>query len=147
MDTAQILSTLRAERDRLDQAIAALEALGGSTPSSTKPGRKPTTANVPSVKKRTMSAAGRKRIAEAQKARWAAKKAAEKKPAAKAPAVKTAAKKTAGKTSKKRVVSAESRKKMAAALQKGWAAKRRAVKAAAKKAAPVAATAKETAKG
>ena len=30
MDTAQILADLRAQRDRIDQAIAALEALDGS---------------------------------------------------------------------------------------------------------------------
>ena len=40
MDTAQILAALRAQRDQIDQAIAALEALDGSTPTSAKPGRK-----------------------------------------------------------------------------------------------------------
>lgn len=128
MDTKSILTDLRSERDRLDQAIAALEALGATAPA--KRGRKPaTTPTMP--KKRTMSATGRKRIAAAQRARWAAKRAAEKKAAAKTPVAKKAA-------PKKRVVSAESRKKMAEAQRKRWAKKKRAAKSGVKKtAAPV----------
>jgi hypothetical protein len=73
MDTAQIIAELRSERDRLDQAIAALEGLAGA------PGR--AVATMPSVAKpaagrRRISAAGRKRIAEAAKRRWAKVKAA-----------------------------------------------------------------------
>jgi hypothetical protein len=84
MDTKAIIANLRSERSRLDTAIAALEALEGTTAPS-KRGRKPASiAGTTIPKKRTMSAAGRKRIAAAQRARWAAKRAAEKKPVAKA---------------------------------------------------------------
>jgi hypothetical protein len=142
MDTAPILTELRAQRDRINQAIEALESLGGTSSAPTKPGRKPATATVPTVKKRVVSAAARKKMAEAAKKRWAVKKAAEKKPAAKAPAAKkVASKKTVTKTAKKRFVSPESRQKMAEAQQKRWAKKKRAVKTAAKKAAPPVATA------
>ncbi len=57
MDTQTILVALKSERDRIDQAIAALEALASV-------GRR--------VKARHMNAAARKRISEAAKARWAA---------------------------------------------------------------------------
>ena len=144
MDTAQILADLRAQRNRIDDAITALEALNG-----TKPLGKPATAldiklASPTVR-RTMSPAARKKIAAALKARWAAKKTSAK-PVA--DARQAATKKAVAKTAK-RVISPESRKKMAEAQQKRWAKKKRATKAAAKKAAvaPVAtAAAKETQK-
>jgi hypothetical protein len=65
MDTNLILAELRAERQRLDQAITALESLnhaGASTPRTASP------------KRRHMSAAGRKAISDAAKAMWAEKK-------------------------------------------------------------------------
>ncbi len=65
MDTNRILAELRAERQRIDQAIAALESLnhaGASTRRVTPP------------KRRHMSAAGRKAISDAAKAMWAARK-------------------------------------------------------------------------
>jgi hypothetical protein len=67
MDTAAIIAELEAERDRLDQAIAALRGKGDITRTVTgKPdGRK---------RKRTLSAAARKRIGEAMKKRWAERK-------------------------------------------------------------------------
>ena len=57
MKIPEILGQLRLERDRLDGAITALESLTGSK-------RKRSV-------KRLMSAAGRARIAAAQRARWA----------------------------------------------------------------------------
>lgn len=63
MDTASIVAALEAERDRLDQAIAALQG----RPGATVPGK----AN---RRKRPMSAAARKRISEAQKKRWTTRK-------------------------------------------------------------------------
>jgi hypothetical protein len=71
MDTTALLSQLKTERDRIDKAIAALESLDGSRPTAapTKGGRRG---------RRPMSAAARKRIAAAQKKRWAAVKAAKK---------------------------------------------------------------------
>jgi hypothetical protein len=72
MDRAQILEELEAERDRLDGAIAALQgnrrnigmARGTATPINGRKG------------KRRMSAAARKKISDAQKARWAKQKKA-----------------------------------------------------------------------
>lgn len=88
MDTARILTELRAERDRIDQAIAALEALSRATsqPGSQprRRGRKPsaakqertsaTPAKQPKAGRRKLSAAARKRISDAAKRRWAAQK-------------------------------------------------------------------------
>jgi hypothetical protein len=153
MDTAQILADLRAQRNRIDNAITALEALNGTKPLGNghdlpTPLGKPAATVVrlkqagPTVR-RTMSPAARKKIAAAQKARWAAKK----KPGKPVTEAKQAAPKKAVTKTAKRVVSPESRKKMAEAQQKRWAKRKRAVKAAAKKAAvaPVAtAAAKET---
>ena len=64
MDTQAILANLRIERDRLSQAIAALEALSGSKPGKPR-GRKP---------RRHMSAEARAKIAAGMRRRWAAKK-------------------------------------------------------------------------
>jgi hypothetical protein len=67
LDKASIIAELTAERDRLDNAIAALQSRGSHTsrPSSGT-GRK----------KRTMSAKNKRKLSLAAKARWAkAKKA------------------------------------------------------------------------
>jgi hypothetical protein len=56
MDTQSILNELRAERDRLDTAIAALESSSNSFPTR---------------RRRRMSAAGRKRLSMLLKRRWA----------------------------------------------------------------------------
>ncbi|HXY10058.1 MAG TPA: hypothetical protein VEI52_19610 [Terriglobales bacterium] len=57
-----IVNQLEAERDRIDAALKALRELGNT------PGRR--------HKRRTMSAAARRRIAAAQRARWAKVKGA-----------------------------------------------------------------------
>ena len=105
MDIKPILTGLKAELNRLNQAIAALESLDGTA-----------TATTPAAKaapkrggRRRISAAGRKRISEAAKARWAARRKQVAKPASK-------------KTTGRRTVSAASRKKMAEAQRKRWAA-------------------------
>ena len=66
MNLQEIVAQLRAERNRFDQAIAALE---GSAPRRGGP-RKASG----ETKRRFMSAAARKRISAAMKARWAARK-------------------------------------------------------------------------
>ena len=153
MDTAQILADLRAQRGRIDNAIAALEALNGTKPLGNRhdlptPLGKPATAldvkQATQTARRTMSPAARKKIAAAQKARWAAKK----KPAKPAADAKQDAPKKAATKTAKRVISAESRKKMAEAQKKRWAKKKKAAKGVAKKAvaAPVATTSAETPK-
>jgi hypothetical protein len=58
-DLGAVLAQLKRERDKLNRAIAALSGVGGG-------GR---------AGKRRMSAAARKRIADAQRARWAKVKA------------------------------------------------------------------------
>ena len=82
MDTAQIIGLLTAERDRLAQAIEALQGGGkrrgrpprsGANAVSSVPAA--ATAKIP-ARKRKLSAAGRKAIADAAKRRWAAIKAA-----------------------------------------------------------------------
>lgn len=80
MNTKEILAALRADRSKLDKAIAAIEALAGVPMVSTTPVGRTTKDAVSKPKKRVMSAAGRRRIAEAQSARWAAKKDTAKSP-------------------------------------------------------------------
>jgi hypothetical protein len=68
MDTEQILSDLRSQRDRIDAAIRVLEGgvvgRGPGRPAGYRGGRK----------RRTMSPAARKRISEMMKLRWAERK-------------------------------------------------------------------------
>ena len=94
------------QKRRIDEQIAELRALGnGHTPSAETP------------KKRGMSAAGRKAIAEAQRKRWAETES-------KSPKVKRA--------QKKRILSAAGKAAIVAALRKRWAAKKAEAKKAAK---------------
>jgi len=122
MDTRTILADLRSELNRLNQAIAALESLDGTVTAAT-----PVAKAAPKRGgRRHMSAAGRKRISEAAKARWAAKRMAVAKPAAAKPATKA--------TTGRRTMSAAARKKIAEAQRKRWAAvKKAAVRKPAKK--------------
>ncbi len=96
------------QRRKLDAQIAELRGMlsensNGATPSARK-----------ARKRRRMSGAGRKAIAEAQRKRWAASKE------------KTAAPKAAKKP--KRKLSAAGRAAIVAALKKRWAAKNAAAK-------------------
>lgn len=114
MDTAQFLADLRAERDRIDNAIAALEALvttdvypaivAAKSESEPKP-----------AKTRVLSAAGKKHIVEANRKRWAAVNA-QKSPAksAKAPAAKKSGK----------PMSEATKKRLSELAKKRWAAKK-----------------------
>jgi hypothetical protein len=63
MDTASIIAALEAERDRLNQAIAALQR----SPARTVTGK-------PDRRRRRLSAAARRRIGLAMKKRWAERK-------------------------------------------------------------------------
>ena len=74
MDIKNVLTELEAERDRVNQAIAALENLQGvsSAPRRGRPPKNQQSGGVISMpKKRTMSPAARKRISEMMKKRWA----------------------------------------------------------------------------
>jgi len=72
MNVTQIIAQLRVERAALDQAIAVLEKIARSGPRGR--GRPPAwlAAATGAGPKRTFSAATRKRMAEAQRKRWAA---------------------------------------------------------------------------
>jgi len=76
MPTDHIVALLIAERDKLSRAT---EALQGPTKHRGRPPKSADAASTPvteAPKKRHVSAAARKRMAEGQKKRWAALKAA-----------------------------------------------------------------------
>jgi hypothetical protein len=77
MNTQDILSAIDAEIARLQSARSLLSG----TASTKRRGRPKAASGAPvtTVKRRTMSAAGRQRVAEAQRKRWAKQKAAAKK--------------------------------------------------------------------
>jgi hypothetical protein len=78
MNIQEIIKELTAERDRIDDAIRLLTGIGSTTIAKRR-GRPPGPVKkmvtpTPAKKKRTMSADGRKRIADAMRKRWAAKR-------------------------------------------------------------------------
>jgi len=78
MQIKQIVALLVAERDRLSRAIEALQGpakRGARPPGSGRHVRRSATADAPARRKRKLSAAGRKAIADAARRRWAAIKA------------------------------------------------------------------------
>ena len=109
MDTRTILADLKAELNRLNQAIAALESLDGTATTTT-----PAAIDAPKRGgRRRMSDAGRRRMSEAAKARWAARR-------------KQVAKPAPQKNNGRRTMSAAGRKKIAEAQRKRWAAVKKA---------------------
>lgn len=72
MHIRKILSELRAERARVDQAIRAIESLNSAGP---RRGLTTTTATAAPIRnRRRMSASARKRLSELMKKRWASGK-------------------------------------------------------------------------
>jgi hypothetical protein len=131
MATDHILALLMLERDKLTEAIEALQdpVTTGKTPG---PGRK---AVLPSVEqdspprmvvgptapvKRKMSAAGRRAIIAATKKRWAAVREAKAAAAPKAPSAKTPV------SVKKGGLTEVGRKALSLAMKRRWAAKKKA---------------------
>jgi hypothetical protein len=106
-----IVEQLERQKAAIERALAALREVDGTTP----------TAAAPPPTERTPRKASNKRSL-AQKARWAANKAAESVPAA-APA----------KAVRKGGMTPEGRKRLAEAMKRRWAVKRTAAQAAAKK--------------
>lgn len=102
MDVSGIISQLKSERDRISQAIAALE--GAVSPRPQAQGQK----------RGKLSAAGRKRISEAMKKRWAARRATSKKTAA--------PKASAGR--KRGGLTAAGRRRLSELMKKRWAERR-----------------------
>jgi hypothetical protein len=87
MNTDELIRLLIDERNRIDKAIKLLSDSSSTAPTkATKPAKNAVTLTH-KRKKGTMSAAGRKRVADAQRKRWAAAKKAAKtvKNAVKAP--------------------------------------------------------------
>ena len=70
MDTGKIVAELKRERDRLSQAIAALE---GQSPKATSRSTVPHRATRTKKKRDQLTPAGRKRLSELMKKRWAEK--------------------------------------------------------------------------
>ena len=68
MDTHRILAELRAERDRIDRAISAIEAINST--GRPRVGRPPRAAQKPRRRGR-MSAAARRKVSRLLKQRWA----------------------------------------------------------------------------
>jgi len=107
MNTNRIVAELRAERDRIDKAISALEAV--SSTGRRKAGRPPG-AQATRRKIGRMSAAARRKLSRLLKQRWAQGKM---KPKAKT--------KLAHATRRARRMSRAARKKIAAAQRARWA--------------------------
>jgi len=113
MDTRTILADLKAELDRINQAIAALESLDGTATAMPRVAA-PTAKVAPSqAKKRGLTPAGRRKLSSMMKARWAARR-------------KQVAKPAPQKTNGRRTMSAAARKKIADAQRKRWAAVKKA---------------------
>ena len=105
MDMQTIVNELRDQRDRIQQAIDALERITNSTTSAAKPaGRKP---------RRHMSADARRRIGLAMKKRWAESKKGKKVT-------------STPKNARKSGISAAGRKRISEMMKQRWAAKKKA---------------------
>src|SRR5271169_6651917 len=106
MDIQNLVSGLKAERNRIDQAISALEGLTSGSPARRGRSPKAKQAAPAAGKRRSMSAAARKRISDAMKKRWATwhgKSAPKRKP-----------------------MSAASRKRLSEMMKKRWAEQKKA---------------------
>jgi hypothetical protein len=118
----KMISELRSQRQRLDDAIAALEGIAGDGTAHRLGGL---SANIvpisgrPKRGHRGMSAAGRRRISEMMKARWAAHRSKS------SGRLTTSAKKP-----KRRAMSAAARKRISKATKARWAIWRKKNKAA-----------------
>jgi hypothetical protein len=109
MDTKLILLELRSERNRIDQAIAAFEALTGTVTAPTLVSR-----NTPISRKKTVrhvTEEGRRRMAEAARQMWIDRKKS--RPAGSG-----------------RLMSVAARKRISQALKARWAARKSLAKAA-----------------
>jgi len=105
LDIGGIISDLKAERDRISQAIGALEGAAAHLPQA------------PAQQKRgNLTPAGRKRIFEALKKRWAERRAEASKPAV---SPKTPAQKKRG------GLTPAGRKRLSELMKKRWAEKKK----------------------
>jgi hypothetical protein len=108
MNLQQIVAELRSERDRIDRAIASLQV--GSS-SGRRRGRPPKS----TVRGGGITAAGRKRLSESMKRRWAERRTKSAKVVA-----------SAAKPAKKRGgMTAAGRKRLSEMMKKRWAERRK----------------------
>ncbi len=102
---------LEEQKRQIDEKILELRGRSGPGPSADVPQKAP-------AARKGMSAAGRERIAAAQRARWAAQRGTAAQPVAAQPVKKSAA----APARKKGTMSAEARARIAEAQRKRWAA-------------------------
>jgi hypothetical protein len=137
--SSYIVNLLIEERDRLQEAISALQGAAPTKRRGRPPAKKtadvyndptmpdwvkPASKKAPAPKKRKMSAAGRRAIREGVRKRWAAVKAAK----AEAVAPKISKKKSAILAAMAPPEDAEFKSKMSIAMAKSWAKRKRAAK-------------------
>ena len=118
MNLEDILNQLKSERSRLNQAISALEGLVSGP--IRRRGRLPKSGLTNGPRKRKLSAAARRRIAAAMKARWAEPKLGSKPAATRKPATK--------KAGSRPQMSPAARRKLSALMKARWAARKKRVK-------------------
>jgi hypothetical protein len=118
-DIESIISELEQQRSAIDRAISALREVTGTRPASGITA--PANTQAAAMKKRTITPAGRKRIAEAMKRPWAAKRAGQSGQQSPSHDQRATGKKA---QAKKRRLSAEGRKRIIEATKRRWAAKR-----------------------
>jgi hypothetical protein len=120
MDIQRMLADLNAERNRLDQAISALQGIESAAPSDAVRRGRPPGRPAKTRSRRRMSAEARRRISEAAKARWAERKGTSGRKG-------TAAKKASGAPAKRgsRGMSPAARKRMSEMMKARWAARKR----------------------
>jgi hypothetical protein len=108
----EVIKGLEKQKTAIERALAALREVDGATAESAPAAAAPARRGRPR-RKGGMTPEGRKRLSEALKKRWAAKRAGSQVK----PVAKTKAKKKGGMTP-------EGRKRLSEALKKRWAAKR-----------------------
>jgi len=118
LDLEDILNQLKSERSRLNQVISALEGLVSGP--IRRRGRPPKSGLTNVLGKRTLSAAARRRISAAMKARWAERKRGSKPAATGKPATKQAGSRPQ--------MSPAARRKLSALMKARWAARKKRMK-------------------
>jgi hypothetical protein len=114
MDIDSVVTQLKQELARINQAIAALEILNRTGPRRRRASKVSQSMQASRPRRRTMSEAARAKIAAAQRARWAKQRASA-----------TTTKATPVKT-KGRRMSPAARKRLSALMKARWAARKRA---------------------
>ena len=110
-----VLAQLKQELARINQAIAALEALTGTESPRSRTSKGIQSMGPTRLRRRRMSGAARAKIAAAQRARWAKQRASA-----------TTRKATPVKTKGRAPMSPAARKRLSALMKTRWAARKRA---------------------